>query len=705
MKRNIKSFESVQQTFDTQQQQCIDALNSAFTQVEATNVLEPAFALLAEYALGAEAYIVTALWLSRDLAVELGGDVQKSCGSQGLELSAELEQLQQKSQLWMPTPADAETDVAQKPMMFLSLVKDLRVVFVVLAKHLAVLNMNKQQTETVQQELAWQSFNFFAPIANRLGLGQLKWEIEDLALRFSHPAEYKKIAKALEEKRIDRETYVLAFAAQLKEKLALDHIQGDIYARPKHIYSIWKKMQKKELSFEQLYDIRAVRVLVENINDCYAVLGLVHSLWNYIASEYDDYIAAPKSNGYQSLHTAVLGPENKTVEVQIRTFEMHDNAENGIAAHWRYKEGSHADEHLDNTLDLYRNQLENIQDEATSSQKITLTETASIYVLTPQGRVISLPRGATALDFAYHVHTNVGHRCRGAKVDGHMVNLKTALESGQQVEIITQKNATPSRDWLYPQSGYLKTSRARSKVRQWFKQQFRQEHINSGKSAIQSMQQHLHLDRIELAPLVKRYNFFSEDDLYAAIGRGEIGIHQVENQLLDKSKPTDDESILVAKVKTGATKAKQSQFAVNGVDDLMSHLARCCKPLPGDEVKGFITRGRGIAVHRLDCQNLMNLKRRFPQRIVDVDWGGGTNSRFEIDVEIHALDRSGLLRDVTSVVAAEDVNVLAANTQTNKRTREAKMVITLELSDHDQLTRAMSRLEQIQSVLSVHRKT
>lgn len=618
--------------------------------------------------------------------------------SEGIaSLYAEACDLNEKEALWLK---DKQPSDGGHQMMLLSMMKDVRLAFLLLAHHLLRMRQAKNETTETKQRLALQTRNLFAPLANRLGIGQLKWELEDLAFRYLQPEQYKAIAKALEERRDDRERYIKDVVGQLQYALESAGIPAAVYGRPKHIFSIWRKMQNKHLAFEDLYDVRALRVQVETVTQCYSALSVVHSVWSFVQGEYDDYIAAPKSNGYQSLHTAVIGPEGKTVEVQIRTKEMHEHAELGVAAHWRYKEGGgKRDENLEKRIESLRKVLSG--EEGAEEELVDDTSEGHIYVLTPKGNVVELSAGATPLDFAYHVHTDVGHRCRGAKVDGHMVPLTTPLHSGQQVDVITAKNGTPSRDWLLPHAGYLKTSRARSKVRHWFKQQFRDEHISSGKAALAHVVSKEQLNNADWSALVERFNFKNVDDLYAAIGRGELGVHQVEHLIVEETQPEEEPEIQTfqAPKTTRTTKG----VSVHGVGDLLTQMARCCKPMPGDDVVGFITRGRGVTVHRRDCANVKQMLHDHADRFIDVSWGEKAVQPYEVDMEIKAMDRSGLLRDITSVLAGEEVNVLGVNTHSNRKTQTAHMRLTVEVQSVEQLNHALSRLAQVQGMLEAHR--
>ncbi len=589
-------------------------------------------------------------------------------------------------------------------MMLLSMMKDLRVVFILLAHQLLQMRHLKHKSEEQQKTIAFETKNIFAPLANKLGIGQLKWEMEDWSFRYLEPSEYKRIASALEERRVNREDYINNVVTSLENILSHANISAEVYGRPKHIYSIWKKMRNKDLNFDELYDVRAIRVLVHDIASCYAVLSAVHSHWPYIPGEYDDYIAAPKKNNYQSLHTAVKGPEEKVIEIQIRTHQMHEFAERGVAAHWRYKEGSKQNEALDEKIESLRLMLqEGIPKKEKDAFSRPLENTDNIYILTPAGDVIELPAGSTALDFAYYIHSELGHRCRGAKIKDQMISLTTPLQSGQQVEIITTKEAKPSRDWLQPHSGYLKSNRAKAKVRHWFKRQFKEEDIISGKTGLYRELDKNEVTLINWDNIIKKFNFKHLDDLYAAIGRGELGVHQIANIVREQTQPENTLEPPKEYERRTTSVPKSDNITVQGVGDLLSHLARCCKPMPADNIIGYVTRGRGISIHRKDCPNFLQLNKQNPERIIDVNWGKNENFSYEIDVEIIAMDRSGLLRDVSSLLASENVNVLAANTHTNKKNHEVRMRLTLKINQGKQLKNALVKLNQLQSVLDAYR--
>lgn len=524
--------------------------------------------------------------------------------------------------------------------MLLAMVEDVRAVVIKLAERIACLREAKKADEETRVLMAQEITNIYAPLANRLGIGQLKWELEDLAFRYLHPDTYKQIAKQLDEKRLDRERYIREFVQSLRDALKEAGVEAEVYGRPKHIYSIWRKMQKKHLEFNELFDVRAVRVVTKRLQDCYAALGIVHTHFHHIPREFDDYVANPKPNGYQSIHTVVVGPEGKTVEIQIRTDQMHQDAELGVAAHWRYKEGAQAGGKANNFEDKieWLRKLLAWQEDLSESGSL-LEDLRSqvfedrVYVFTPKGDVIDLPAGATPLDFAYHVHSMIGHRCIGAKIDGRIVPFTYALQTGDQVEVITQKEPNPSRDWMNPNSGFLRSSRARAKVATWFRKLDRDKNIVAGRELFdKELDRHnLSMAKIDKGNMLRRFNLESTDDLLAGIGSGDIRINQVINYLdTCYNKPTAEEEDrrLLEKLEQKANAPfrhkPKDHIVVEGVGNLMTHIARCCQPIPGDAIQGFITMGRGVSIHREDCEQLKELSRRNPERLIDAVWGRTT---------------------------------------------------------------------------------
>jgi len=596
--------------------------------------------------------------------------------------------------------------------LILGIAEDVRVVLVVLAERLHLMRSIKDLEEARRRKIALDTQRVYAPLANRLGVWQIKWELEDLSLRYLEPEEYRRIAKLLDGRRAEREAYIANVIATLQAKFAEAGIKADISGRPKHIYSIWKKMQRKNVDIEQIFDLRAVRIMVDDVASCYAALGVVHGLWRHIPKEFDDYIATPKGNMYQSLHTAVVGPGEKPLEVQIRTWDMHRHAEFGVAAHWAYKESKSHDAEFQRRVVWMRNWLE-LKDEGEEAEGFVERfkaefEPVHVYVLTPHSKVIELPRGATPLDFAYAIHSEIGNRCRGARVDGRIVPLTQPLESGQTVEILTQKNAAPSRDWLSPHHGYLVTARARNRVRQWFKQQNYDRYLSEGKTALEKEIARLGIEeKPQLDKLAARYNFARGDDLLAAIGRGEVPVGQVARHVGEpKAEKHEEPEAPKPKKKAAAKKRREgrSEVVIEGIDDLMTHMAHCCKPVPYDPIVGFVTRGRGVTVHRRDCNNLRKLPEPEKARLIDVRWADQTaDAAYPVDVVVLAANRKGLLRDISSVFSDEEIDVLGVNTFTDRHTDRATMRFTAEVRDMGQLEHVLAKLCQIPDVLDVRR--
>jgi GTP pyrophosphokinase len=608
------------------------------------------------------------------------------------------------------TRRDEERHVENLRRMLLALADDIRVVLVVLAERLHKMRSLKRLPEENRTWEAQETSDIYAPLANRLGIWQIKWELEDLCLRYLEPDAYTEIAGLLDGRRTEREQFVADVIAMLQEKFHAIGLKAEITGRPKHIYSIWKKMQRKAVAFDQIFDLRAVRVLLESEADCYAALGVVHGLWRHIPGEFDDYIATPKANLYRSIHTAVIGPEEKPLEIQIRTREMHEHAELGVAAHWRYKESGKSDAEFERRITLMRSWLE-AQGAEDRGQDFFETaksdfEADQVYVLTPKGNVIELPKGSTALDFAYHIHTEVGHRCRGAKIDGRIAQLTQPLESGQMVEILTAREGKPSRDWLISRMGYLKTSSARARVRQWFKHQNYSEHVQIGHGSLERELSRLGIEGPDLLQEAKRHNFKKVDDLYAAIGRGEVSPVHLAVGIRSRQESVESlDRIELPRRRRRSEKAGQGQVMVEGVEDLLTHVARCCKPVPHDPIVGFITRGRGVTVHRADCSIIRKMDQSMRGRLVDVIWSEAPGtSGYQVDIQVVASDRKGLLRDISAILTNEEVDLTGVNTRSDRRSDRAVMRFTIEITDMEQLSLILGKIAQLQDVLEVKRR-
>lgn len=594
--------------------------------------------------------------------------------------------------------------------MLLAMAADVRVVLIKLALRLCQMRDLDRLPETRRLAFARETLDIFAPLANRLGIGQFKWELEDLSLRSLDPDSYKTIARALDERRTDRERYIKKAMTELARALRQSRIQADISGRVKHIYSIWRKMQHKRLAFEQIFDVRAVRLLVPSVEDCYAALSVVHALWHNLPQEFDDYIAHPKENGYQSLHTAVIGPEGKTLEVQIRTLDMHHNAELGVAAHWRYKEGTKArDSTFEHQIAWLRRLLEWQDTDISADDVVDYFKSEvfrdRVYVVTPKGDIVDLPQGATPLDFAYQVHTEVGHRCRGAKVNSRIVPLNHELTNGDHIEIITAKTGGPNRNWLRPHLGYLKTSRARAKVRQWLRQQDREKTITAGRTTLEQELQRLDIDlrQADLDKLAGRFNLARAEDLFLALGNEELSSVSVINALQEQLLPDSREEFVPISRRVRSN-SSGSDVRIRGVGNLLTQLAGCCKPVPYEPIIGFITQGRGVTIHRRDCPNLLNLETFHQERFIEVEWGEEADTAYAVELRIESFDRPGLLRDITQILANERANVTAVNTGTDAKTSTATLTMTVEVTDLAQLSRLMDRIGQLPNVFAVRRK-
>ncbi len=608
-------------------------------------------------------------------------------------------------------PAKSRDEHAQAESlrkMLLAMAEDVRVVLIKLADRLHNMRTLGALSPEKQRRIARETMDIFAPLANRLGIWQIKWELEDLSFRYLEPASYRRIAGWLAERRIDREKYVARFVEILAGELKQAGVNADVTGRPKHIYGIWRKMRRTGKDFARITDVRGVRVLVESIRDCYAALGIVHTAFRYIPGEFDDYIATPKENNYRSIHTAIIGPEGKMVEVQIRTHEMHQQAEFGVAAHWRYKEGVKPDESFDQKITWLRQLLEWKDEVAEADEFVDQFKSEMfserVYVLTPKGNIVDLPKGATPLDFAYHIHTDIGHHCRGAKVNGRIAPLTYRLKTGQQVEVLTVKKGGPSRDWLNPDLGYLHTSKARSKVSHWFRQQNFESSVASGREVLEREFNRLGISDTKYETLTKGLGFNRAEDFLAAVGRGDIKPSQIVATVRGVMEPSAKESPGAALTTAHVPAVVPTGVTVQGVGNLLTRFGKCCNPVPGDSIVGFITRGSGVTIHRRDCPNVLWHHDEHGERLIQVGWGAEIGRTYPVEIEIIAYERSGLLRDIASLLANEKVNVIGVSTATDKTQHMARMTFTIEIPDLDTLSRVLAMIDQVPNVTDVRRR-
>ncbi len=606
---------------------------------------------------------------------------------------------------WQPGEALATSQSEALRKMLLAVVSDPRLVVIRIAEQLHRLQQAKESPAAAQRALAVETREIYAALANRLGIWQLKWQLEDLAFRYLEPERYARIARMLAETRAEREASVTELAEILRAELGKNGIEAEVSGRPKHIYSIWRKMHRKGRPLEQIFDVRALRVLVDSVTDCYAALGAVHNRWSYLPGEFDDYIANPKGNGYRSLHTAVIGPAGRPVEVQIRTHEMHAFAELGVAAHWRYKEGD-APRHgsaFDDKIRYLRRLLEPFDEDGDLLEQIRGDAFEDrVYALSPKGDVVELPAGSTPLDFAYHVHTQIGHRCRGAKVNGRMVPLTYQVANGDRIEIITARDPQPSRDWLSPQNGYLAASRSRAKVRSWFRQQDREQNRRQGREILEREMARLNARDLPVDTIAAELKAASTDELCVALGAGDItpaAVARALQQLLHRSTEPD-----LPRRRPPARHDKDGKrFAIRGVDDLLCNLARCCRPVPPEPIAGYITKGRGVGIHRYNCRNFVNLRSRYPERVIEVEWNDSSEATYPVELVVQAFDRNGLLRDISSVLADEKIGVASSQTRTDRQRMMATIELGLSVPGLAALSRVIGRLEQLPNVTSVKR--
>ncbi len=605
---------------------------------------------------------------------------------------------------WTPEAGLPPAQAEALRKMLVAVVADVRLVVVRLAEQLQKLRAARRQPAPLQERLAVETREVYAPLANRLGVWQIKWELEDYAFRYLQPAEYRRIATALKSRRSEREDYLQRFETELSSHLAAAGIKASISARPKHIYSIWRKMQRKQVPFERVMDVRAARVMVDTIADCYAALGVVHSLWSFIPGEFDDYIATPKDNLYRSIHTAVIGPGGEAVEVQIRTHEMHAACERGVASHWRYKEGGRSDAAYERKINQLRTLLapaEGGESGRDFLDRVRVDLFADrIYVLSPKGEIVDIPVNGTPLDFAYQVHTDLGHRTRGARVNGKMVPLNHRLKNSDTVEIITSKAAQPSRDWLSPQSGFLASPRNRAKVKAWFRKLDETQNKSEGRALLERELQRLGVQTPSMPELLCELRLPNTDALHEALGAGDVTPSQVVGAI---------QRIQHAREKSGLVKPKPARApergqAVQGIGDLFATYPKCCNPVPPEAISGYLAVGRGVSIHSQSCSNFIRLAARNPARVLAIDWGKSAEGEFNVDIDVRAHDRRGLVRDVSSAIADEKISIRGMNTVTDKAENLAHMQLTLQVNGLPQLSRVLARISQLPNVISARRR-
>ncbi len=596
-----------------------------------------------------------------------------------------------------PIPEQAE----RLRRMLLAMVDDVRAVLIHLAWRLQYLRLLSNAELHERRAVAQETMDIFAPLANRLGVSQLKWEMEDLAFRYLEPITYKQIAKSLDSRRLEREAYVESFTQALQDLLKHKKIEAEVFGRPKHIYSIWKKMKRKNLSIDQLYDLRAVRVIVNDVNSCYATLGIVHEKWKHVPAELDDYIANRKPNGYQSLHTVVIGPKGSYVEIQIRTHDMNVFAELGVAAHWRYKEGGGHDATMERVVGSLRRLLESNEDDTELLEDFRAEIFPDrVFVLTPKGDILDLSKGSTPLDFAYAIHTSVGHRCTGARVNGVIAPLDQILNNGDNIEIITQKEERPRRKWLNPALGYIGSASSRGKIRHWFRQQDHDKNIQDGKDILEQEKHRLNLKKIELEPLVKRFRYQSEKEFLIALGRGDISITQLTDALDIPKK----EEVKFQKISVKNNQHNDRGIQIQGVSNLLVEIANCCKPVPGDNIIGYITVGRGITIHRKDCPNIdeKNLGAEKAARLAEASWGSETTA-YTVDIQVTGFNQPGFISDVATVLAKEQINVLNISTKRGNTDLISVLDIAIQIENTVQLFEVLEKIAQLTNVMDAKR--
>jgi GTP pyrophosphokinase len=608
-----------------------------------------------------------------------------------------LNTLKEGTQARINTPEQAE----KLRRLLMAIISDVRVMLIKLCYRVERLPLLKHDDYEQRRWIAQETLDIFAPLANRLGMGLLKWELEDLAFRALEPQAYKRIARLLEEKRSEREAFIEKFIAHLKDLLAQQELNASVQGRVKHIVSIWRKMRRKNLEFHELFDVRAVRILVDSVADCYAVLGVVHTTWQHIPTEFDDYIANPKENGYQSLHTAVVADDGKIVEVQIRTVEMHENSELGVASHWRYKEGARLDQRMESNIAQMRDLLQGSAEEVSDAISEISTELSNdrVYVFTPTGQIVDVPQGGTPLDFAYGVHSEVGHRCRGAKVNGRIVNLTTVLKTGDEVEILTTKESRPSRDWMNKNLGFIKSAGTRSKVRSWFNHQDYEQNLLDGKAIYDRILSKYSIHNANLKDLVAHFKRKDADQFFADIGRGLITSPQILGYL--QSEPEQDPFRKIKK--ETKTPTSRDEVSIHGVGNLMTQFAQCCKPVPGDSIIGFITLNSGISIHKRSCSNILALPEEKRPRLIEVEWGHQNGAVYPVEITMTAYQRTGLMQDISTILANLKINLLNINSNTNQAEQMVFTRLTMEIHSVDELVLIIDKLSQLPNVQDVKR--
>jgi len=626
--------------------------------------------------------------------------IEKQFGSKIAQLTQGVNQLNTLKD-GSPARIDSPEQAEKLRRLLMAIIGDVRVMLIKLCYRVERLRLLKHGDYELRRRIAQETLDIYAPLANRLGMGLLKWELEDLAFRALEPLVYKRIAKLLEEKRSEREAFIDKFTTHLKALLQEQEIGANVQGRVKHIVSIWRKMQRKNLEFHELFDVRAVRILVESVADCYAVLGVVHTTWQHIPKEFDDYIANPKENGYRSLHTAVVAEDGKIVEVQIRTYEMHENSELGVASHWRYKEGAKLDKRMESSIAQMRDLLQGTAEEVSDAISEISTELGSdrVYVFTPTGQIVDIPHGGTPLDFAYSIHSEVGHRCRGAKVNGRIVNLTTVLQTGDEVEILTTRESRPSRDWMNKNLGFIKSAGTRSKVRNWFNHQDFEQNLLDGKSIYDRTLSKYSIHHADLKQLLAHFKRKDAEQLFADIGRGLITPPQILGYL--QAEPEQDPFKKVKK--ESRAPASKDEVSIHGVGNLMTQFGRCCKPVPGDAIIGFITINSGITIHKSGCPNILSLPEEKRQRLIEVEWGHHGGSVYPVEVSMTAYQRTGLMQDISTILANLKINLLNINSNTNQDEQMVYTRLTMEIHSVDELVMIIDKLSQLPNVQDVRR--